>query len=72
MLFESTQALYNNLVKLRLRDPNDRIDVVASVFHDFHDHEINRLYASSPPAPDEMVSYNFERDAKKKVLLPLN
>jgi hypothetical protein len=36
-------------------------------FQDFHDNEINRLYAASPPAADEMVSYNFERENKKKV-----
>lgn len=67
MLFDSTESLYRNLAKLRLRDPNDRIDAVTAPFHDYHDPEINRLFASSPPAPDEMVSYNFERDNKKKV-----
>lgn len=36
-------------------------------FQDFHDPEINRLFAASPPAADEMVSYNFERENKKKV-----
>ena len=67
MLFDSTESLYTNLAKLRLRDPNDRIDAVTSMFHDYHVPEINRLFTSSPPAPDEMVSYNFERDNKKKV-----
>ena len=67
MLFHSTETLHASLAKLRLRDPNDRIDVVMPLFHDYHDPEINRLFASSPPAPDEMVSYNFERDNKKKV-----
>jgi hypothetical protein len=42
--------------------------VVEIGFQDFHDPEINRLYTASPPAADEMVSYNFERENKKKVL----
>lgn len=68
MLFDSTDALRSKLSKLRLRDPNDRIDATTSLFHDYHDPEINRLFASSPPAPDEMVSYNFDRDKMKKVI----
>lgn len=67
MLFDNASSLFADLSKLRQRDPNDRLDDVDAQFHDYHDPEVNRLFASSPPAPDEMVSYNFERESKKKV-----
>ncbi len=69
MLFDNANSLYANIALLRQRDPNDRIDAISSIFHDYHDPEVNRLFASSPPAPDEMVSYNFSRDNKKKVIM---
>jgi hypothetical protein len=68
MLFDSSDHLYANIAKLRQKDPNDKIDAISSRFHDYHDPEVNRLYVSSPPAPDEMISYNFSRDNKKKVV----
>ena len=67
MLFDDVSCLYANMSKLRQRDPNERIDTLPSPFHDYHDPEINRLFNSSPPAPDEMVSYNFDVGHKKKV-----
>ena len=66
MLFDGVDNLLRNVAKLQGHSDN-KSDVMKLRFHDYHDPEINRLYSSSPPAPDEMVSYNFDREHKKKV-----